>query len=484
MKYIVWDIETDHSDTNWCTLLEIGCILLDSNFKEEQRFQARCRLPGDRVPTATALCINRSSVDLLTRANLSHYQLLNQIEKLFKFWSKDGPTTFMAYSGINFDSEVIRKEFFKSLKDPYIENTQNNQRHDCLNIVRAAFALDENVIKSELNEKGNVSMKLESLARMNGFDAKDAHSALVDTDLTVKVLSLLKSKQPNLWNEYIKTASKQNVENIMKSEKMFTVPEYFYGRGRLFLTAPLHPNNFIHPVYKWAQVVDLSFDCEKLFNLSYSDLKTEMKKTPKFLRTVRSNKAPIILDANYAMKVDPYNKIDPNLLTKRAELIKNNEKFANDICNILKENAEEKMLTESQEDIEPEESIYVGGFASPQDKALFPKWHEANWKEKFAMLDKFKDDRYVTFGHQIIYNEAPEILPTEVYKKIKRKIASRILSKNKEKWTTVNDFYVDCDNLRENDEKMFSFKSKDEKLKFLDDINDYVMNLEQRYQDA
>ena len=72
----------------------------------------------------------------------------------------------------------------------------------------------------------------------------------------------------------------------------------------------------------------------------------------------------------------------------------------------------------------------------------------------------------------------------DMYKKIKRKVAERILSTNKEKWTTVNDFYVDCDNLREDDNKMFSFKTKDEKLKFLDGINDYVMNLELKYQDA
>jgi len=30
---------------------------------------------------------------------------------------------------------------------------------------------------------------------------------------------------------------------------------------------------------------------------------------------------------------------------------------------------------------------------------------------------------------------------------------------------------------------MFSFKTIDEKLKFLDGINDYVMNLEQKYND-
>ena len=100
------------------------------------------------------------------------------------------------------------------------------------------------------------------------------------------------------------------------------------------------------------------------------------------------------------------------------------------------------------------------------------------------LLDKFEDQRYSYFGSRILFNEAPDILPKDMYKKIKRKIAERILSTNKEKWTTVNDFYVDCDNIREDDNKMFSFKTVDEKLKFLDGINDYVMNLESKYQDA
>ena len=164
--------------------------------------------------------------------------------------------------------------------------------------------------------------------------------------------------------------------------------------------------------------------------------------------------------------------------------MKKNEKFSQDICNILKEAAEEKIETASQEDIEPEESIYSGGFISPKDEALFPKFHSSDWKEKFALLDKFQDDRLVTFGHGLIYNEAPEVLPKEIHTKIKRRIASRILSTNKEKWWTVSAFYSECDEIRENDDKMFSFKTVDEKLKFLDGINDYVMNLEQKYSDA
>ena len=119
-----------------------------------------------------------------------------------------------------------------------------------------------------------------------------------------------------------------------------------------------------------------------------------------------------------------------------------------------------------------------------KDGLLFQKFHQEDWKGKFAMIDKFKDERMITFAHSLIFNEAPEILPKEIHKKIKRRIASRILSTNKEKWWTVSAFYSECDEIRENEDKMFSFKTVDEKLKFLDGINDYVMNLEQKYSDA
>ena len=481
MNYVVWDIETDSAQLDWATMIEVGAILLDENFQEKERFSARCRMPQDRVPSATALCINKSNVDLITKGNQSHYEMIAQLEKKFREWS---PATFMGFSSLGFDDEILRREFFKSLRKPYLINTEGNSRHDALNMIKAAFAIDENVLNTELNPKGNKSMKLESLARLNGFDSKDAHSALFDTELTVKILGLLKQKQPDLWHEYLKTKSKVVVENLIKQEKMFTINENFFGKNYLFLVAPLHPNSWMHPVYKWGQVVNLSSNIEELQKLNYNDLKKEMKKSPRFYKTIKSNKAPIILDKSLGMKVEPYKKIGDNLLNKRAELMKKNEKFSQDICNILKEAAEEKIETSSQVDIEPEESIYSGGFISSKDEALFPKFHSSDWRGKFALLDKFQDDRLVTFGHGLIFNEAPEILPKDIYKKIKRRIASRILSTNKEKWWTVSAFYSECDEIRENEDKMFSFKTIDEKLKFLDGINDYVMNLEQKYSDA
>ena len=90
MNYVVWDLETDSADTNWLTILEIGAILLDANFKEIERFSARCRIPQDRVPSATALCINRSNIDLLTKLWKKNYLYSEQktIIFIYKKYSK------------------------------------------------------------------------------------------------------------------------------------------------------------------------------------------------------------------------------------------------------------------------------------------------------------------------------------------------------------------------------------------------------------
>ena len=118
------------------------------------------------------------------------------------------------------------------------------------------------------------------------------------------------------------------------------------------------------------------------------------------------------------MKADPYSSIDPELLRRRADLIKSNEKFALNICNMLNLYSEEKMDTSPQLDIEFH-LYYLVLPSSLRDQHLFDKWHQAEWKTKLAMLDKFKDDRMVNFGLQIIYNETPDILPEDIFKKIK-----------------------------------------------------------------
>ncbi len=477
MNLAIWDIESSGASTDWSSIIEIGGVLVDENFKEIDRFNLRCSLPEGEIFQAMALIVNRTSIKQLTKTNLSHYQMLGEVEKIFKKWS---PAIFLGWSSIGFDEELIRKEFFKGLRYPYISSAAPNKRHDGINIARAAYAVDPSILQTETNEKNNVVFKLESLARMQGLDTSDAHSAIADAELTTKILSIVKKKQKNTWESFLKTANKSDTETIIKKGEIITLNEYYYGKSRLHLVVPLHSKYCVHPIYNgWYYSVDLRTDVESLLNLSINELKNEMKKSPKFLRTVRANKAPIIIGSEFGMKVEPYNNMDLNLLKNRAHLVQKDEKFSQNIITALREVAEEKEQSQSQEDIYAEESIYTK-FTSNKDTALFPTWHAASWKDKLNLLDKFDDERLVGFGKKIIYQESPETLPPDMFKKIKREIAKRILSERKERWWTIPTLFTEIDTLREK----YTNENDHDKLNLLDEFNNYAMVIQKKYENA
>ena len=117
MNLAIWDIESSSASTDFGSIIEIGGILVDENFKEKDRFNLRCRLPEGVIFQAMALIVNKTSIKKLTQANLSHYQMLAEVEKIFKKWS---PAIFLGWSNIGFDDEMIRKEFFKGIRYPYL----------------------------------------------------------------------------------------------------------------------------------------------------------------------------------------------------------------------------------------------------------------------------------------------------------------------------------------------------------------------------
>ena len=334
-------------------------------------------------------------------------------------------------------------------------------------------------MKTEINEKGNAIMKLESLARMNGIESGGAHNALFDANLTKLILEKIYKEQNITWRSAMMTGSREEVENFSRKELMFTLSEYFYGRSKLFLVTPLHPEHMLHPIYKWVQAFDLRFDPKNYFDLPLNELKAEIQKTPKFLRTIRSNKGPVLLHPDYGCQADPYVGISKETLTERAHAIKENKDFCGRVTLALAEIAQEKRDSGDQSDITPEESIYVK-FVDNKEVPKMQKWHQANWEDKFKLLDKFEDERLVDFGKKIIYQEAPQVLPESVTKEIKRGIAKRILSTNKEKWTTCSDFYTECDHFRIQFEK----DGNKEKLNFLNEINQFVENIQKKYEAA
>ena len=183
------------------------------------------------------------------------------------------------------------------------------------------------------------------------------------------------------------------------------------------------------------------------------------------------------MNASYGVNFDSYKQLGLNKLRERAKLIRENKEFINKVTTILDDDAREKQELDSQMDVYPEESIYLK-FASDYDSKLMPEFHKVDWKDKFSILQKFKDERMQYFGKKILYEESPQSLPKEEFDSIHREMASRILSTNEEKWNTIPRTYSEIDTLRN------KFKNDKDKLNALEEINSYIEEMEKMYQKA
>ena len=470
-NFVFYDFETSSSNKYWGQIIQIGAMLTNDNLEELDRFDARCRLNPGIVPEAMALIVNKSSPKMLKESNLSHYEMIRQFVATLKKWGK---ATYMGFNSIEFDEEFLRCTLFQTLEYPYLTSTNGNTRGDVLSLARAANLYYPNTLKNSINAKGNAVYKLDQMAPLNGIVHEDAHSAIGDVIATAGVAKIIAKKAPDVWKASLLTMDKNQSLELIKNETYFCSNEYYYGRSVPFV------QTFVcqHPQYQWPLCFDLKHDPNIFLKMTQKELSSAIKKY-KFLRTVRHNKHPVIMNPSYGNQIDQYKIIGAEKLATRAKLIKNNKQFAEKISDIKKEEAEEKMHSKSQEDIYTEESIYTK-FTSTEDNNLMPEFHKVDWDKKIVILSKFKDERLKYFGKKLLYREKPEMLEKEDYKTIHKETAKKLLSTNNEKWNTIPRTYSEIDTLREK----FEREEKPEKLVILDEINAYIEDLEKIYSSA
>ncbi len=476
-KFVIYDTETTNS-TIWGSIIEVGAVVVDKNLNEIGKLNIRGRMPEGEVPSAKALLVNSTSIDLLTKGNYSHYEFLGAVEN---FFSKAAPALFMGWSNLNFDRRMFHFNFFKGNRYPYITHSSPNKEHDGLHVARAAQTINSETLKTELTDAGNESLALEGLARQQGFDTSQQHTAYHDAFTSLKILRIIKEKHNDNWEKFLTTSTKSSVESILKGEGIYSIFENVKGRNMMYLVSTLHPEHCFHPTYaSWGYLWDLRRDPEPFLNMSVNELKASLKKiSPKALRVIKTNKAPVVLDKKFALKEKAYADLDLETIQKRAKLVRSSENLCKNIQIINREAAEEKAQTQNQEDLLPEETLYEK-FIPNKDTALFKTWHSSSWDDKLRLLDKFQDKRCAWFGQKIIYQEAPHVLPPDLYKNIKSEIARRILSKNREKWQTIAMAYTEIDTLRD----QASNRDDEEELKKLDEINEFIMSIEKKYEIA
>ncbi len=468
-NFVFYDFETSSSNKHWGQIIQIGAILTNDNLEELDRFDVRCRLSPGIIPEAMALIVNKTSPIMLKKSNLSHYEMIRQFIETLKKWGK---ATYIGFNSIEFDEEFLRSTLFQTLEYPYITSTNGNTRGDILSLARAANLYYPNTLKNSKNEKGNDVYKLDQMAPLNGIDHGNAHSAIGDVIATLGIAKLIAKKAPNVWKASLMTLDKNQTLELIKKETYFCTNEYFYGKSRPYV------QTFVcqHPQYQWPLCFDLRHDPNIYLKMPIQELSTVMKKQPKFIRTIRHNKHPIIMNPQYGEKFDEYKIIGSPKLLERAKQIRGNNEFAEKILTIKRLESEEKEQSKSQEDLYEEESIYTK-FTSAEDNKIMPEFHNVNWDKKLSIISKFKDDRLKYFGKKLLYMEKPELLSKEDYNLIHKDLAKKLLSTNNEKWNTIPRTYAEIDTLREK----FQRENNQDKLVILDEINAYVEELEKTY---
>ena len=400
-KFIFYDTETtgkDHRD--FIQVIQIASILSDTNFNQIENLDLSCRpLPWTLVTTG-ALLTNKK-YDVFDN-DVTHYEMTKNWYSAWKRWTNDEDCTFVSYNGLLFDEEIIRRQFYWNLFNPYITNTEGNSRLDLMPkmYVIGAFYKDRFSIPLV---KEKPSYRLELLAKSLGLDSHNAHDALADCVFLMELQKKIANIAPNFYQEMINSCTKENHLSLLTSENIhISVTRY----GNYFPYTALFSPNYKSPKIP---IFNLNFDPKDYVHLSLPDLEEEIlrkKDSPvkwiKLGSTLPSIGLNSLLNDGYSLNLD-------DGYQKRCEFLTNCPDFIDKLYHI-EVNKEHPFYDDSTY----EQQIYSGGFPSKATYDAFNKFHNAKTiQEKLNSLNIFPETRYKDFAKRICAQLYPDDIPRE-----------------------------------------------------------------------
>ena len=400
-KFIFYDTETtgkDHRD--FIQVIQIASILSDTNFNQIENLDLSCRpLPWTLVTTG-ALLTNKK-YDVFDN-DVTHYEMTKNWYSAWKRWTNDEDCTFVSYNGLLFDEEIIRRQFYWNLFNPYITNTEGNSRLDLMPkmYVIGTFYKDRFSIPLV---KEKPSYRLELLAKSLGLDAHNAHDALADCVFLMELQKKISNIAPNFYQEMIKSCPKENHLNLLTSEKIhLSVTRY----GNYFPYTALFSPNYKSPKLP---IFNLNFDPKDYVHLSLSELEQVIfRKKDSPVRWIKLGSTQPSIGLNSLLN-DGCNLNLDDEYQKRSDFLTNYPDFIDKLYHI--EVAKEQPI---YDDSTYEQQIYSGGFPSKATYDAFNKFHNAQtMQEKLNTLNIFPETRYKDFAKRICAQLHPDNIPRE-----------------------------------------------------------------------
>ena len=416
---IFYDTETTGIQKDFSQILQCGSVLTDRTLRTIDEQNIGCAPLPWVIPQPMAMLTNKK-VDLFN-SNISHYQMMKDIQLQWKQWSAQSPSVFITYNGHAFDEELIRRQFFWNLLEPYTTNTNGNGRLDLMLMMHniAAFFSDE--IAIPLFEGGpGISYKLEHLAQEHGIDAGDAHDAIADCNLMIELCKIIQNKLPDLFDSFINISTKNGIKDLLYSDDFLALGE-IHRRHTFEYPVVLCGSDASRP----NEVVffDLSYDDpEEILDLDYVEINKLIQSNSRDepLKKYKINKTIPICSHKLLTNKNIFD-VKFSELQRRADMVRSNKDFQQKVSQAM-----EDRLMDFPESEYIEGTIYSGGFPSYRDKDLMQEFHLSSDPAHLIKISRnFEDERLRLFAERIICNQFPTDIPVDIQKRYQDLINQR-----------------------------------------------------------
>jgi exodeoxyribonuclease-1 len=420
MKTFFWyDFETWGSDAKRDRAAQFAGVRTDLNLNIiGEPLELYCKPPLDLLPHPEACLIHGITPQIAQERGVLEYQFAAKIHAEF---SKP-ETCVVGFNNIKFDDEVTRLIFYRNFYDPYEREWNNgNSRWDVLKLVRVCYALRPEGIKWPINEEGNVSLKLENLARENGIP-HDAHNAMSDVFATLNLARLIKEKQPKLFDYFLKLRNKnevlkyldlKNKKSVLNISGMFSVDRYC---AALMMPLAKHPtiNNEII-------CYDLSIDPSLFSELDVEEIQKRTFSTNETLKELNLERGPFkSIRINQCPMVCDESILNDDLIAQRLRIDRAFCKASYEKILLIMENLVDKINSIYQrpqkEENDPEKLLYRN-FPPDADKNLMHQIRALNGCELAKRQFHFLDDRFSELLLRYRARNFPETLTSNEYEK-------------------------------------------------------------------
>ncbi|MDR1057861.1 MAG: exodeoxyribonuclease I [Coxiellaceae bacterium] len=396
-SYLFYDLETSGLNKCFDQVFQFAAIRTDLDLKEVDRYKIFVKLNPDVIPSPMAVLVHQITFAEMQNG-IGEDEAMLEIHRLFN----TPGTISVGYNSLDFDDEFLRFSFYRNLLAPYTHQYANNCGRMDIYPMLVMYYLFKPATVNWPKINGIPSLKLEHLGKANGLATGNAHAAMNDVEVTLRLARLLKKEQA-MW-DYLCGCFDKKTDLARLVKLTFVADKY---RGGLLIDGNLGAAKFyqssvvglgLHNHYK-NQSLWLPLDCFALFDINNSNIATAT-----FVNRKRFGEPPLLLPL-----CDRFNRYLSNdrlqLMATNLIWLKKNPELFSEIASYHREYKYPIIP-----DLDVDAALYQIGFISDEERWQCDRFHITNSQGKIAIIDNFVNNNLRLQALRIMGRNYPEAL--------------------------------------------------------------------------